>query len=114
MSVSPLSDEWVESLVASSTDREPTPGLDGTVTLAIGKKTKATIGIADGLVIGPASEPADIQVPFTAKLLDAWAAGEISLSVAYMKGDLKPVGPTRAILAFLSAFDDDKTRAAVR
>ena len=107
----PLSPEWVASLVEASSERTPVPGLDGVVELAIGKTTSATIEISDGVVLGSSDKTAEVQVPFTKKQLEAWATGDFAPSVAFMKGDLKPVGSTGPLLALLAVLDDAEVQA---
>lgn len=106
MSAAPLSEEWVEALVTSSAKRDPVDGLDGVVTLALGKATKVTLNIVSGRVAGQVDAVGDVEVPFTKAQLTAWADGELIPSVAYMKGDLKPTGPTGPFLALLAVMDD--------
>lgn len=107
----PLSAEWVASLVEASSERAPVSGLDGVVELTIGKTTSTTVAIIDGRVVGESDKTAEVQVPFTKKQLEAWAEGEFAPSVAFMKGDLKPVGSTGPLLALLAVLDDAEVRA---
>lgn len=113
MTLAPLSDVWVEAVVAASAQREAIRGLDGIVTLAIGKTTKVTLDIASGRVTGRVDAAGEVEVPFTKAQLAAWADGEFDLSVAYMKGDLKPTGATGPFLALLAVMDDPAVVSAV-
>lgn len=106
-----LSDEWVASLVAASADRSAVTGLDGVVELMIGKTTSTTIEIIDGRVVGLTDKTAEVQAPFTKKQLEAWAEGQFAPSVAFMKGDWKPVGSTGPLLALLAVLDDAEVLA---
>ncbi len=107
----PLSAEWVTSLVEASSQRTMVAGLDGVIELTIGKTTSTTVEIIDGRVVGESDKAAEVQVPFTKKQLEAWAEGQFGPSVAFMKGDLKPVGATGPLLALLAVLDDDDVRA---
>lgn len=113
MSVAPLSDEWVAALVTATAARTPVDGLDGVVTLAIGKTTRVTIEIVAGQVTGQTDREGDVEVPFTKPQLGAWSEGDLVPSVAYMKGDLKPVGATGPFLALLAVMDDPTVAATV-
>lgn len=110
MTIEPLSEEWVAGLVTSTVDRPETPGLDGVVTLTIGKTRSASFEIVSGRVTGPTTATADVAIPFTSKQLAAWADGDGSLTVAYMKGDLKPVGASGPLFAALDVLDDGHVR----
>ena len=113
MSVAALSDEWVAALVSATAARTPVDGLDGVVTLAIGKTTRVTIEIVGGQVTGQTDGDGDVEVPFTKAQLSAWSEGDLVPSVAYMKGDLKPVGATGPFLALLAVMDDRAVAGAV-
>ena len=110
---------FVASAVRASAGRGPVPA-SGVVTLAVGR---ARIGqaIRDGRVVGPADsagpsgtdgaggEPA-VTVPVTAAQLQAMADGSQSMAQAFMRGDLKPEGSTRALLALIELFEDPSFR----
>jgi hypothetical protein len=109
----PLSDAFVAAIVAASAGRLPTPGLDGVVSLSVGKTTRAVFRISAGRAIGPSEATPEVDIPLTKKQLQAWADGTLSLSVAYMKGDVKPVGASGPLLAALELLDADEVRSGI-
>ena len=95
---------WLDQAVAASADRAPT-GLHGSADLLIGKTVQLSIQVDDGCITGLSTGTADCQFPFTKTQVEAFVAGEMKLSVNYMRGDLKPPGSTAAILAVIDAMD---------
>ncbi len=111
-------DAFVASAVAASAGRSSVPA-SGLVTLAV---NGSTIGleIRNGRVIGPAPASADtaspepsVTVPVSAATLQAMAEGSQSMAQAFMRGDLKPEGSTRALLALIELFEDPSFRQAL-
>lgn len=110
---------FVASAVAASAGRGPVPA-SGLVTLAV---DGATIGleIRDGRVVGPAASAAGdgpeaepvVTVPVSRAQLQAMAEGTQSMAQAFMRGDLKPEGSTRALLALIELFEDPAFRRAL-
>ncbi len=102
--------EFAAALVAATADRADAAGLSGIVELAIGKTTSVIIEIANGRVIGVAEgvEPggANVRIQFTGAQRAAWLAGELGLTTAYMRGDLKPEGRSGDLIAALELLDD--------
>lgn len=109
-----LDEAWVGGLVAAAAAVEPDLARSAVAEFTIGKTQQVAVEIVDGRVVGVAAEAEpDVSIPFTAAQLEAFCAGEESMSQAYMRGDLKPVGSTGALLAVLALFDDPAFRAAL-
>jgi len=125
----PLSDEWVSTLAAASSDRVGV-GMTGVVAITIGKTRRAVLEIVDGRVVVSAAEPDSpvdgspvdgstvdggaevaVTIPATAKQLDAIIDGSESLAQAFMRGDIKPEGATGALLAAIELFEDATFRS---
>lgn len=106
MAKSPFNDAWATALVAASAERELVPGLCGIVGFGVGKKIQATVSIVDGRAQETDAEEPGVHIPFTGAQALAWRAGELNLTQAYTKGDLKPVGRTGDLLAALELLDD--------
>ncbi len=113
MRTEPLSEAWVDAIIGASVDRPSTPGLNGVAAVTIGKTKRAVLEIVEGRAVAPTGADPEVEIPVTAKQIAAWADGELSLSVGYMQGDLKPVGPTGPLLAVLELLDDPTIRVAV-
>ena len=96
----PFSDEWVDELVELSSTREPIAGLSGVVRLG-----DLAVAIVDGQATGVSAETPEVEIPLSKKQVDAWSAGELVLTEAYMKGDLKPVGTSGPLFAGLELLD---------
>jgi hypothetical protein len=114
MAVEPLGEEWVAGLVEAS-GRAVTPCIrSAVVEFTIGRKASTAVEIVDGRVVGPAgdAEPG-LSVPVTADQLASFVDGSESMARAYMRGDLKPVGSTGALLAIISLFEDPAFRTAL-
>ncbi len=101
-----FTNEWVQALVEASVGREAIPGLGGIIDLGVGKTVQATLSIVDGRAIGSSEEEAGGHIPFTGAQLEAWQNGELNLTQAYTKGDLKATGKTGHLLAALELLDD--------
>jgi len=95
---------WLASAVTASADRRVN-GLHGSAQLLIGKVEAITVKIDDGRIVGEAVGTPQCQVSFSKPQAEALVAGELKLSVGYMRGDLKPTGSTAAILALIDALD---------
>lgn len=112
-----LDDAWVDALVAASGRAVAPSGRSAVAEFTIGKTQRAVVEIVDGRVVGPATmgdgDEADISVPLTGPQLDSFVDGSESMSKAYMRGDLKPVGATGALLAVFALFDDPAFRQAL-
>ena len=106
MATTAFSEELVEALVEASAERDPVPGLGGTVGFGVGKKVETVVSIVDGRAIGSVDAEPGATVPFTPAQFEAWLDGELNLSRAYTKGDLKATGKTGDLLAALELLDD--------
>lgn len=95
---------WLNRAMETTADRIPT-GLDGTAAITVGKESLMALIIEDGRIVGEATGETDCDLPFTARQLEAYLTGDLSPTVEYMRGDLKPTGSTRAILAALDALE---------
>ncbi len=106
-----LDDAWVDALIGASAACEPALARSAVVEFTIGKTQRAAVEIVDGRVVGPAGEAEpDVSIPLTGAQLAEFSSGEASMTQAYMRGDLKPVGSTGALLAVLALFDDEAFR----
>ena len=100
-------DGLVDALVAATADRV-SPGRSGRIAIATGKTRAVGMEITDGRVVGPVDvDGAEVRIPVTAAQLAAFTAGDESLAQAYMRGDVKPEGSTRALLALVDVLEDD-------
>ena len=107
----PASD-LVQRLVEATEGRCDGAGLRGRVAFGIGSST-VTMEFIDGRVAGPSDAAPQVVISITGKQFDAWASGALSLTVAYMQGDVKPEGSTRALLAALEVLDSAEVLAAI-
>jgi hypothetical protein len=111
-----LDEAWIEGLVEASGAAEAPVPRSALVAFTIGKSQRVALEIVDGRVVGPSpagDDEVDVSIPVTAQQLAGFADGSQSMSRAYMRGDLKPVGSTGALLAILALFDDPSFRAAL-
>ncbi len=106
-------DAFVDALVSASAARSEVAGSSGVVGLGIGKKVLATLEIVDGRVVGSTDAEPAVTIVFTGAQVESWKSGELNLSQAYMRGDLKPVGHTGPLTAALEIFDDADVVAAL-
>jgi hypothetical protein len=106
LSAEVFSDAWVEELVEATGDRHGVPGVSGVVGLGHGKKPKIVLEFSDGKVLGPSDAEPEVIIPISKSQLEEWSDGGLKLTVAYMKGDVKPVGSTGALLAALEVLDN--------
>ena len=107
--------DWVEGLLAGSERVPLRPGLDARVALTV-DGARTVLDIRDGRftpVAGTEGEPA-VEVPLTGEQVEAIAAGALSLAVAYMRGDIKPVGSTGALAVLIEVVEDPATWAGLR
>lgn len=109
-----FNDAFVDAIVAATADRAELAGSSGIVGLGIGKKVLATLEIVDGRVVGPTDAEPAVTIVFTGAQVESWLGGELHLSQAYMRGDLKPVGHTGPLTAALEILDDADVVAALR
>ncbi len=101
----PFSAEWVGELVEATAGRSGVPGVAGKVGIGHGKVPKVVLEMAEGKVLGATEEEHEVLIPISKAQLEQWSAGELNLTVAYMKGDIKPTGSTGALLAALEVLD---------
>ena len=107
--MTPLSPEWCEQLLATSANTAPRPGLDARIALCLGSTTRRVLDIRGGQVVAVDEGEAEVELPLTAAQLEAIAAGRLSVARAYMRGDLKPVGSSGAVLVAVEVFEDERT-----
>jgi hypothetical protein len=113
-----LSAEWCAALTAAVADLAPRPSAgDADVDVVAGSR-RVRFSVRAGRLASVApladgDEPAPVEVPMTAEAVGAMVAGELDPAMAYMRGDLKPVGPTGAVLDWLSALADPACRSAL-
>lgn len=111
---SPLSPQWVDALVTGSAEAPARPGVDATIALCLGTSQRRVLAIRDGRVVGEADGDAQVEIPLTESQLEALVAGRLSLARAYMRGDIKPVGSSGAILVAAEVFEDDRIWQGLR
>ncbi len=99
-----LDQAWLDAAVEATAAR-PATGLDGTASIVVGKERALTIEVSDGRIVGEATGAAQCEVPFTPRQVEAYLSGNLRPAVEYMRGDMKPTGSTRAILAVLDALE---------
>lgn len=104
--------DLVARLVSATAGRRHPSGLTGLVAFGIGSKP-VTLVFEGGQVLGATDAEPHAVLALTKKQFEAWGSGELSLSVAYMQGDVKPEGSTGALLAALEVLDDPEVRAAL-
>lgn len=104
-----LDDDWVAEMIAASSDL--TGDRSAVVAVTIGKKQQAVLSIESGRVVGSGDADAvAVTVPVTSDQLASFVDGSESVAKAYMRGDLKPVGSTGALLAFVELFENPAFR----
>ena len=110
-----MSDEtpdFVPRLVAASAGRDDVSGLTGRVAFGVGAAA-VTLELDQGRVIGLSAGAPQVVLSLTRQQFESWASGQLSLSVAYMQGEVKPDGSTGALLAALEILDDPGVSAAM-
>lgn len=100
---------WVEALVAGSAGGPARAGLDATVALAVGSADPVVLDIGDGRILGPSGSEAQVVIPLTDEQFESLAAGTWSLATAYMRGDVKPVGSSGALLVAVEVLEDRRS-----
>lgn len=95
---------WLRSAIERSAHRTST-GLDGSALLLVGKAEQITVCVEDGRVVGEAAGTPECTMSFSKTQAAAFLAGQLKLSVEYMRGDLKPTGSTAAVVAVIDALD---------
>ncbi len=114
MAAGSLDDGWIEAVTAASGAAEPALAGSAVVEFTIGKTERAVLRIVDGRFAGGAGEAEpEVSIPVTAEQLTDFVDGRESMSRAFMRGDLKPVGSTGALLPVLALFDDPAFREAL-
>ncbi|MEL6985895.1 MAG: hypothetical protein AAFO29_25925 [Actinomycetota bacterium] len=111
MAAADLDQAWVDALAKASQSIEPAVAASAIVELTIGKTKRAALQITDGRITGSADEAAgevepEVSIPVTGAQLASFCDGTESMSKAFMRGDLKPVGSTGALLPLFALFDD--------
>ncbi len=108
-----LDEAFVAALTEASGAVERPMPRSAAVEVTIGKTERAVVDVVDGRVVGSVDDDRqpDVSIPVTAAQLDDFVAGSDSMTQAYMRGDLKPVGSTGALLPMLALFDDEGFRA---
>lgn len=107
-----LDDAWLASVMEASADLDPAGTRSAVVAVTIGKTQRAVLDIVDGRVTGSGDDEAvEVTVPVTGEQLGTFVDGSASVARAYMMGDLKPVGSTGALLAFVELFENEAFRS---
>ncbi len=109
-----LSEEWIDTLVAATSDAPETTAGPATVALTIGKTRRAVVALESGRVTGGGvDDDVSVSVPFTGSQLNDLLAGRESLATSYIKGDVKPEGSIGAFLSLVELFESvDLSQAA--
>ncbi len=110
--MSDVTKDLVQRLVDATDGRCDGAGLRGRVAFGVGS-SPVTMEFVDGRVVGPSDAAPQAVISITRKQFDAWASGALSLTVAYMQGDVKPEGSIGALLAALEVLDSAEVSAAV-
>jgi hypothetical protein len=95
---------WLVTAIEASADR-PGTGLHGSAQLLVGKREHSTVRVEDGRVVGESAGTPECELSFSRTQAESFLAGDLKLSVEYMRGDLKPTGSTAAIVAVIDALD---------
>ena len=103
-------DSWVARLIAGRASAPPRTGLDARVAVVV-EDERSVLRIDDGRICVDDGAEVEVEVPLSAAQALAVAAGELSLAVAYMRGDVKPVGSSGALAVFLEVVEDPATWA---
>jgi SCP-2 sterol transfer family len=112
-----LSEEWLEDLTALADSRPPVPGVTATVSVAIttGRSSQVSYhwryvdGVPGEGALG-AADDADLTLLISSEDAGTVMSGEVSPSVAYMRGRLKPSGEGGLVLAWLASTTTDEYR----
>jgi hypothetical protein len=117
-----LSPEWCQAVTAALADLPPGPGGSGVAEVVatggeLGRVTTNWV-VEDGRLIAVRVDDglteADVSIPQVRGDLEAVVAGERDAAVAFMRGDLKPEGSSRALFALLSALARSDVATALR
>lgn len=108
-----LDADWVEVVAGASRAVTTVVPSDAVVEFTIGKTKRAVLQIVDGRVAGASDAEPEVSIPMTEAQLTAFCHGTESMSKAFIRGDLKPVGSTGALLPVLVLFDDPAFRDAL-
>ena len=107
-------DSWVGRLMAGRATAPLRAGLDARVAVLV-EDQRSVLRIRGGRVgVDESGDEAEAEVPLSASQAEAVATGELSLAVAYMRGDVKPVGSSGALAVFLEVVEDPATWTAWR
>jgi hypothetical protein len=106
-----LSPEWCDAVTAALADLPPGPGGSGVIEVVVSGGEPArlsTVWVIDSgrlasVTSGDGSPEPEVTIPQSRADLEALVSGEVDPAVVFMRGDLKPEGSARAVLAFLSA-----------
>lgn len=106
-------DAGIDLRTALERATEGRSGLPGRVVATLSLDGAETaIEIVDGRVTGAApADEAAVTVPLKSGQLSAFLAGDDSLARAYMRGDVKPVGSSGALLAVVEVLEDEQVVA---
>lgn len=102
-------DQWVSALVNASAAVEPvaTDAPNAVIHFKMGRAASAVVSFDAGRVIGGAEVgEATVTLPLTTEQLGDYCDGSQSMSRDYMRGDLKPVGPTGHFIALIDLFEN--------
>ncbi|MFV0260484.1 MAG: hypothetical protein ACK5PP_18785 [Acidimicrobiales bacterium] len=103
-------DDLLDRLVAATDGRS---GMDGSATVALtpGSGTDLVIIIDGGRVVGSGeADEVEVTVPLSEGQLDQLLGGDEPLTPEFIRGDLKPVGATGALVRLLELLDDLQVR----
>lgn len=122
MAATDLDQAWIDAVTGASQAVEPALAASAVVEFTIGKTKRAVLQIDEGRVTGAAGGPdqpdggvePEVSIPVTGAQLASFCDGSESMSKAFMRGDLKPVGSTGALLPLFALFDDPAFVDALR
>ncbi len=102
-------DQWVGALVSASATVEPVASDAPNVVIhfKMGRTSSAVVSLQAGRVTGSAEVgEATVTLPLSTDQLSQYCDGSQSMSRDYMRGDLKPVGPTGHFIALIDLFEN--------
>jgi putative sterol carrier protein len=109
-----LTAAWCEEVTATLSDLPPGPGGSGIVELVVSggdpDRVVARWVVEAGRPVSVSVEPgppAEVTVPMSRAVADGVLSGDLDPAAAFMRGDLKPEGSSRAWFAWLSAMARD-------
>jgi len=107
-----MDESWIQQMAHASAGR-PDPAIGGgIVTLAVGKTKSVTFVIDGGQVRSVGHDDSEllpsVRVPLKGAQVDSLLSGSQSLAQSFIRGDIKPVGATGALVGLVELFEDEQ------